>query len=118
MCHGPIGLISTLKDAPAFEQDMAAGTGPKASPDWIYAGYRITVFSNEEEEMAKPLLGGGEMKFYPQDALEQAGAVFVSNKKPFEPNVVTDRELITGQNPATANAVAAEILKRLAPKDK
>ncbi|PZU24510.1 MAG: type 1 glutamine amidotransferase domain-containing protein [Shinella sp.] len=114
MCHGPIALLSTLNDAPAFSRGMEAGPkGGAAEAGWPYAGYKVTVFSNAEEEMAKPLLGGGEMKFYPQDALQQAGAVFVSNTSPFAPNMVTDRELITGQNPATATEVAAEILKRL-----
>lgn len=113
MCHGPIALMSTLTNAAAFKGGMEVAGGIRAAENWIYAGYKVTVFSNAEEDMAKPLLGGGEMKFYPQDALEKAGAIFVSNKAPFEPNIVTDRELITGQNPATANAVAAEILKRL-----
>lgn len=116
MCHGPIALMSTLDDAATFKDGLETGATPKTPADWIYAGYRVTVFSNEEEEMAKPLLGGGEMRFYPQDALQQAGAIFVSNKTAFEPNMVTDRELITGQNPATANQVASEILKRLKTK--
>jgi hypothetical protein len=45
-----------------------------ATPKWIYSGYQMTVISNQEEEQAKPLLGGGEMKFYPQTALQRAGA--------------------------------------------
>lgn len=113
MCHGPIDLMSTLGNSAAFKNGMETGNKVEASGNWIYAGYKVTVFSNAEEEMAKPLLGGGEMKFYPQDALDKASAIFVSNKAPFEPNIVTDRELITGQNPATATAVAAEFLKRL-----
>lgn len=53
------------------------------------------------------------MKFYPQTALQQAGGVYSSNQVPFTSNVVTDRELITGQNPASAPGVARELLKRL-----
>ncbi|WP_156123943.1 hypothetical protein [Enterobacter sp. Bisph1] len=53
------------------------------------------------------------MKFYPQTALQQAGGKFSSNDEPFTPHVETDRELITGQNPASANGVADEQLKRL-----
>ncbi len=34
----------------------------------------MTVISNQEEEQAKSLLKGGEMKFYPQTALESLGA--------------------------------------------
>ncbi|MBP1857403.1 hypothetical protein J2Z75_000883 [Rhizobium herbae] len=37
--------------------------------DWICTGYKFTVLSSREEEMAKGLLSGGEMKFYPQGAL-------------------------------------------------
>jgi len=80
---------------------------------WIYAGYKLTVISNQEEELAKQLLQGGEMKFYPQTALEQAGGRFSSNTAPWMSYMVTDRELITGQNPASAVLVGQEILKRL-----
>jgi len=73
----------------------------------------MTVISNEEEGLAKGLLNGGEMKFYPQTALEAAGGNFSSNQTPFTSHIVTDRELITGQNPASAPAVAQELLKRL-----
>jgi len=45
--------------------------------------------------------------------LEAAGGVYVSNDMPWSPKVVTDRELITGQNPGSASAVAAELLQRL-----
>jgi putative intracellular protease/amidase len=53
------------------------------------------------------------MKFYPQDALTQAGARYSHSDAPFSAHVVTDRELITGQNPASAPAVAQELLERL-----
>jgi putative intracellular protease/amidase len=111
-CHGPIALLSALPDAKGFTGQLET-SGTAKGQDWIYAGYKMTVISNQEEEMAKGLLNGGEMKFYPQTALEQAGASYVSNQTPFTANVVTDRELITGQNPASAPAVAEELLKRL-----
>lgn len=112
-CHGPIALISTLPDAKGFTGQLETAGTAKADAKWIYAGYKLTVFSNREEEMAKGLLKGGEMKFYPQTALEQAGAKFSEAEAPFSGHVVTDRELITGQNPASAPAVAQELLKRL-----
>ncbi|TGR65584.1 type 1 glutamine amidotransferase domain-containing protein [bacterium M00.F.Ca.ET.194.01.1.1] len=111
-CHGPIALLSALPDAIAFTTKLETGGSVKAE-GWIYAGYKMTVISNQEEEIAKGLLSGGEMKFYPQTALEAAGGNFVSNEAPWTSHVVTDRELITGQNPASAPAVAAELLKRL-----
>lgn len=112
-CHGPIALISTLPDAKRFTAQLEASGTAEAGGEWIYASYRLTVFSNREEEMAKGLLNGGVMKFYPQDALTQAGAQFSQVDVPFSTHVVTDRELITGQNPASAPAVAQELLKRL-----
>lgn len=112
-CHGPIALLSTLRDAQEFVAKFETSGTAKAQTDWIYAGYKLTVFSNREEEMAKGLLGGGEMKFYPQDALTKAGGEFSQADAPFDGHVVVDRELITGQNPASAPAVAQELLSRL-----
>ncbi|MGY6241893.1 type 1 glutamine amidotransferase domain-containing protein [Burkholderia ambifaria] len=113
VCHGPIALLSTLPDAPGFTRQLAAGKAGDGAPKWIYAGYRMTVISNAEEEHAKALLGGGAMKFYPQTALQRAGGIYSSSDVPFTAHMVTDRELITGQNPASALDVAGEMLKRL-----
>lgn len=113
VCHGPIALLSTLSDAQGFTTRLAARGTVEQRPDWIYAGYRMTVISNQEEELAKGLLEGGVMKFYPQTALQQAGGIYSSNQVPFTSNMVIDRELITGQNPASALGVGRELLKRL-----
>jgi len=112
VCHGPIALLSTLPDARSFTKQMAAAN--KATrPQWIYNGYRLTVFTNDEETQAtKAQLNGGTMKFFPQTALEQAGAKF-NGAQSWSANVVVDRELITGQNPASAVGVATELLARL-----
>ncbi|MGY2167667.1 type 1 glutamine amidotransferase domain-containing protein [Pseudomonas gingeri] len=113
VCHGPIALLSTLADADGFKQQMEHDGKAAGKPDWIYAGYKMTVISNQEEELAKGLLAGGRMKFYPQTALEQAGGLYSSNTSPWAAHVVVDRELITGQNPGSATAVGDELLKRL-----
>lgn len=113
VCHGPIALLSTLPDARSYVQALQAGADVQAAPAWIYAGYRLTVISNVEEEQAKGLLNGGAMKFYPQTALEKVGARYGSNVAPWMPHVVVDRELITGQNPASALAVAGKLMERL-----
>ena len=97
VCHGPAALLSA--------RDGAA--------QWIYDGYRMTVISNQEEELAKGALKGGEMKLLPQTGLEQAGAKYSSNTTPWTAHVVTDRELITGQNPASAVQVGQALLARL-----
>ncbi|WP_435609293.1 type 1 glutamine amidotransferase domain-containing protein [Pseudomonas knackmussii] len=113
VCHGPIALLSALDKPQRLIDALERGEKVAAPRDWIYSGYRMTVISNQEEEQAKGLLGGGQMKFYPQTALERAGGSYLSNATPWTPNVVTDRELITGQNPASAAAVGKAILQRL-----
>ena len=112
VCHGPIALISTLPNAEKFVAALNAGKAPAKPKDWIYDGYNMTVFSNKEEEAGKGWLGGGEMKFYPQTALELAGGEYSQSAQVWHPNVVIDRELITGQNPASAVNVAKEIISR------
>ncbi|MNS58268.1 Molecular chaperone Hsp31 and glyoxalase 3 [compost metagenome] len=113
VCHGPIALLSTLPDAQNFTRQLQTAKPVNASADWIYAGYKMTVISNKEEEAAKGLLNGGEMKFYPQTALEKAGGLYSSNTENWTPNVVVDRELITGQNPTSATEVGKVLLGRL-----
>ncbi|EKT4477628.1 type 1 glutamine amidotransferase domain-containing protein [Pseudomonas putida] len=113
VCHGPIALLSALERPQKLIQALESGNRTATPEDWIYAGYRMTVISNQEEEQAKGLLGGGQMKFYPQTALERAGGQYQSNPSPWAPNVVIDRELITGQNPASAAQVGQAILHRL-----
>ncbi len=112
VCHGPIALMSTLNEPTQFAAQLEAGEKPNPGA-WIYEGYNFTVISNQEEQQAKSLLQGGEMKFYPQTALERAGGRFSGNATPWTPHVVTDREVITGQNPASASQVGLEVLKRL-----
>ncbi|RSZ60486.1 type 1 glutamine amidotransferase domain-containing protein [Massilia atriviolacea] len=112
VCHGPAALLSALPDARASVARMEKG-GKTKPPGWIYAGYRMTVISNQEEGLAKAALKGGTMKLLPQTALETAGARYSSNATPWTGYVVTDRELITGQNPASALQVGQALLDRL-----
>lgn len=112
VCHGPIALLSSLRDPQAFTRQLEKD-GKAQKPRWIYAGYRMTVISNQEEEQAKGYLKGGAMKFYPQTALQQAGGDYRSNTAPWTANVVVDRELVTGQNPASALEVGRLLLQRL-----
>jgi putative intracellular protease/amidase len=111
-CHGTIALLSTVPDARGYVVALESGKRVAPSAGWIYAGYKMTAFTNEEEEQSKAFLGGGQMKLFPQDGLVAAGANFV-DAKPWSENVVEDRELISGQNPQSAKAVAAAMLKRL-----
>ncbi|MBQ5947333.1 type 1 glutamine amidotransferase domain-containing protein [Massilia sp. ST3] len=110
-CHGTIALLSAIPDARGYVAALEAGKHAAPS-NWIYKGYKMTAFTNEEEAQSKAFLGGGQMKLFPQDGLVAAGASF-AEAKPWSENVVEDRELITGQNPQSAKGVAAAMLKRL-----
>lgn len=110
-CHGTIALLSTIPDARGYVGKLEAGQRQQP-PQWIYQGYKMTAFTNEEEEQAKGFLNGGQMKLFPQDGLTAAGAQFVE-ARPWSENVVQDRELISGQNPQSAKAVALAMLKKM-----
>lgn len=114
VCHGPIALLSAVPGAASYAKEVEAGTA-KSRSDWIYAGYRLTVISNQVEEAVKGMFQGDAMKFYPQDALTAAGASFSEADNPAASYVVEDRELITGENPASALEVGKALLARLKP---
>ena len=111
VCHGPAALVAALDQPEAFVGKLESGARV-AGKGWIYAGYRMTVISNAEEEAGKGYLQGGVMKLTPQTALERAGGKYSSGPN-WAPHVVSDRELITGQNPASAVGVADLLLSRL-----
>ena len=112
ICHGPITLLAAQDDPQGYERGLGNADMGRAQ-NWIYSGYRMTVISNEEEAEAQGALQGGTMKFYPQSGLQAAGAQYVQNQAPWTSNVVADRELITGQNPASAPALADKLLQAL-----
>jgi len=112
VCHGPAALLSAMPDPAAFADAMTAGTA-RAQPQWIYTGYRMTVLDDRVEAMVKPMFKGDEMKFYPEDALRTAGASFSEGRDALASHVVTDRELITGANPASAPAVGKALVAAL-----
>lgn len=104
ICHGPVVLLSTLADPDAFVASMIAGDGKAnaLATGWPYAGYRMTVFSTgEEEQLEGPNGLGGNVQFYPVNALAEAGG-HVDSVANWHSNVVVDRELITGQQPMSA----------------
>jgi putative intracellular protease/amidase len=111
-CHGTIAMLSAMPDARGFVTSLESGEQPAAAANWIYKGYKVTAFTDEEEEQAKGFLNGGHMKLFPQDGLVAAGANFVE-AKPWSENVVEDREVISGQNPQSAKAVALAMLAKL-----
>jgi putative intracellular protease/amidase len=101
LCHAPIALLSAASDPQAEQAALRAGDSARAkqlAANWPYRGYRMTVFSNDEEEQAAKNVFHGDPQFLPAQALENAGGN-VSTVSAWHPQAVQDRELITGQNP-------------------
>lgn len=94
VCHGPAALLATLD-------------GDGKSP---FAGYRLTALSNAEEK-----LNGlaDRAKWLLQDRLVNDLGADYREGDPFAPHVEVDRTLHTGQNPASAVALAQELAKTL-----
>ncbi|MEV5339657.1 type 1 glutamine amidotransferase domain-containing protein [Streptomyces sp. NPDC052676] len=94
VCHGPAALLAAQRE-----------DGSNA-----FAGYRVAAFTDAEE-----IQGGlaDKAKWLLQTRLTEAG-VDVRAGEPWAPNVVVDRNLVTGQNPASSAPLAAELLKKLA----
>jgi putative intracellular protease/amidase len=112
VCHGPVALLSALPNSSEFETQMKAGKKAKAAKGWVYDGYKMTSFSNSEEAVATQYyLGGDELFYWPQNALTNAGGNYSRSKEDWQPHVVVDRELVTGQNNKSSTAVAQELLK-------
>lgn len=114
LCHAPVAFTATIKDPKAFRSAMAAGDSAKAkllASGWVYAGYKMTLLSTQEE-MPKEDALGGKMPFYIEDAARIAGAE-VQVGPPAKPFVVVDREVITGQNPASDHELSDAVLNAL-----
>lgn len=116
LCHGPIAVTAAMPKAREFRAALIAGDGAKAkelAKDWPYAGYRMTVFSASEEKVVEDYILHAKMHFDMPSALIAAGAEVVTTPIDFEPNVVIDRELITGQNPRSDHPIAARFVEAL-----
>lgn len=111
ICHGPIALLAAQGDPAGFEQSVIAGKADGAR-EWIYDGYKMTIFSDEEEAVFEASLKGDKLRYYPAQAMARAGGKmqFVA---PWQPGVVIDRELITGQNPFSDHALASAFIAAL-----
>lgn len=91
LCHAPAALLA------ARRQDGS----------WPFAGYRMTSFTDEEER-----IGGlaDKARWLVETELVGRGADFVGGA-PFEPHVVQDRGLYTGQNPASSVQLARTLIE-------
>ncbi|WP_028801391.1 type 1 glutamine amidotransferase domain-containing protein [Streptomyces sp. 142MFCol3.1] len=93
VCHGPAALLAATRDD---------GTN-------AFAGYRVAAFTDVEETQAGL---ADRAKWLLETRLVEAG-VDVQVREPWAPNVVVDRSLVTGQNPASSAPLAAELLQKL-----
>lgn len=119
ICHGPVALLAAAKDPAQLVEAIASGNAAeqkRLAEGWPYAGYRLTVFSRAEEQTAEE--GGsqgflkGFVRFYPDEALRAAGAK-ADVAEPWKSHVVRDRELITGQQPASDEEFTIEFMGAL-----
>jgi putative intracellular protease/amidase len=118
LCHGPIASAAAMPEAKKFRAAMAAGdtdAAKEAAAGWIYAGYHMTVFSDDEEHYIEDtFMDGAKVPFYVLDALTLAGGILETEPAGiFKPHLVEDRELITGQNPPSDHGIAKLLVKAL-----
>ena len=96
LCHGPAALLSA---------------GETRQGRWVFDGYKLTCFTDEEEDQTR--LGLKGVPWYVETALKNAGAVFDDAPSPWTSHVVVDRNLITSQNPMSSDAGADAVLQRI-----
>ena len=92
VCHAPVAMMATRRNG--------------ASP---FAGYRVTAFTNDEED------GVGlraKARWTAEDELVKMGVDFQRGEM-WKPYTLVDRNLYTGQNPASAGPLAREFMKAL-----
>ena len=98
VCHGPVAFLSA-----------------STKKGWVYKGYKMTVFSNDEERVVEKTKLKGSVPFDPEDTLREHGAKVLVKPKWHE-HVVVDRELITGQNPQSERKMIEVFIKKLNAK--
>src|SRR5215510_6631590 len=92
VCHGPCGLLG-----------VTLGDGTP-----LVKGKKLTSFSKKEEyDYARE-----DVAYELEDALKAEGADYSSTTN-WQPRVIVDGRLITGQNPASAGPLAKELLAAL-----
>jgi putative intracellular protease/amidase len=96
VCHGSAAFLS-------------AGSGLEGA--WLFDGYKIAGFTNEEEDQTP--YGKLGIAWYLESELKNIGAVFDDGDAAWVSHIVVDRNLLTGQNPDSSEATAEAILKKL-----
>lgn len=96
--------IAMVCHAPAILRDVK-----KADGEYLVKGVSLTGFKNEEDNEIELL---DHLLFSLEDELKRRGANYLS-KANWEPNVVVDGVLMTGQSPASAAPLAEALAARL-----
>jgi len=92
VCHGPAALVNV-----------------RVGDEFLVSGKTVTCFTNEEETAVAL---ADVVPFLLEDRLRERGATIIP-AAPFQPQVVTSKRLVTGQNPASAEGVGLAIAKLL-----
>ena len=93
ICHGPAGLVNIRL----------------SSGKYLVDGKKVATFTNSEEDEAGLI---GEVPFLLESKLRDRGAM-IQLAPNWNENVAVDERLVTGQNPASASKVGAEVVKLL-----
>jgi putative intracellular protease/amidase len=72
ICHGPIALLSAQDEPQTYNTAMKT-QGSADANNWIYADYKMTIFSEAEEEVFESSLENAKLLYYPSDAMATAG---------------------------------------------
>jgi putative intracellular protease/amidase len=91
LCHAPAATLAARHDD---------GT-------WPFEGYRMTGLSNTEERL-NPF--ARKAPWLLQDRLVESGAIYCKGRLPLRPYLVVDRNLYTGQNPASSAMLAHKLV--------
>jgi len=91
LCHGPAASLAARRDD---------GT-------WPFEGYRMTGLSNTEERLNR---FARKAPWLLQDRLVESGAIYSNGRLPLRPYLVVDRNLYTGQNPASSAMLAHKLV--------
>ena len=94
LCHAPAAVLAASDDA-------------SSSP---FAGYKMTGFSNDEEEQVGL---AANAPWLLEDRLVELGADYSKAAEPWGSHVVVDRNVYTGQNPQSSEELAKRIVSDL-----
>jgi putative intracellular protease/amidase len=76
----------------------------------LFDGYQLTAFTNVKEGQVSY---ADRAAWLLEDRLKEYGATFSNAEQPWGPYVVVDRNLYTGQNPASSEPLADRLVADL-----